>query len=323
MTRRAPALIAAGLVALVAIPLAGCAATPTPSPVATDEPVLENCGFPVTVAAPPQRIVAIKSTSIEMLLALGVGDRIVGTAFSDGPVPEQWADQAAGIPELAPQFPSEEAVLALDPDLVYSGWESAFAPEAAGDRAELASLGVASYVSPAACRSADQPTKLGFDEVFREIAELGAILGVDASGLIDEQKAQLAAIQPDGRGLTALWYSSGDDTPYVGGDIGAPQMVMDAVGLTNIVSGVGQTWTSLDWEAIVDADPDVIVLVDASWNTAASKIARLESDPATAQLSAVKAGRYLVVPFAASEAGVRSVEAATSLAEQLARLDRA
>jgi iron complex transport system substrate-binding protein len=76
----------------------------------------------------------------------------------------------------------------------------------------------------------------------------------------------------------------------------------------------------MGWEEIVAADPDVIVLVDAPWNTAQSKIDKLESNPATAQLSAVRAGRYLQIPFPASEAGVRNVAAAQDLADQLAAL---
>ena len=317
---RAASLLAASVLLAA---LAGCAASPTaagPEPSATTVEV-ENCGTRVDFADAPQRVVTIKSTSTEMLLALGLGDRIVGTAFQDGPVPDEWADAAADLPLISDFMPSEEVVLDLEPDLVYSGWESAFAPDAAGDRAELASLGVASYVQPAACRSADVPAKLTFDEVFREIDEVAAIFHVDGSELIDAQKAELAAIEPDDRGLTALWYSSGDDIPYVGAGTGAPQLVLDAVGLTNIAGDIDQTWTSLGWETIVDADPDVIVLIDADWNTAASKIAALEANPATAKLSAVANSRYIVLPFAAGEAGVRTVSAATSVSEQLAALD--
>ena len=108
------------------------------------------------------------------------------------------------------------------------------------------------------------------------------------------QRAELDAIEPSDAGLTALWYSSGDDTPYVGAGIGAPQMIMDAAGLENIAADVEDTWTSMGWEAIVAADPDVIVLVDAAWNTAEQKIAHLESNPATAALPAVQQQRYLV-----------------------------
>jgi iron complex transport system substrate-binding protein len=297
--------------------LAGCAAAPaaTSTPGALE---LVNCGFPVAFPAAPERVVTIKSTSTEMLLALGLGDRIVGTAFQDGPVPDEWAADAAGLVSIADKVPGEEAVLALEPDLVYAGWESNFSADGAGERGELASFGVASYVSPAACQSAGQPARLTFEQIFDEIAEVGRIFRVDdaAAALVQQQRDELAAIEKVPGEHTAFWFSSGSDTPYVGGDIGAPQLVMETAGLTNIVSGVNATWTPLNWEAVVAADPDVIVLVDATWNSAAKKIAYLQGNPATAQLTAVLNDRYAIIPFPAGEAGVRSVDAAASLADQ-------
>ncbi|WP_235201297.1 ABC transporter substrate-binding protein [Microbacterium sp. CH12i] len=103
--------------------------------------------------------------------------------------------------------------------------------------------------------------------------------------------------------------------------MGAPQMMMDAAGLTNIAADVDETWSSLSWEVIVDANPDVIVLVDSAWSSAEKKIGMLEANPATAQLPAVLNGRYLIVPFPAGEAGVRNVEAVESLLTQLEAID--
>lgn len=317
---------AAALIAASALLLAGCSST-TPaaqtaaSGTATGYPItVDNCGTEVTFDAAPTRVITIKSTSTEMLLALGVGDTIIGTGFQDGPLPEQWASTT--VPELSAQVPGQEAVLTAEPELVYAGWESNFSAEGAGERDSLQSLGVDTYVSPAACKEAGyQPEKLGYDDVFEEIGEVAAIFGVDDTELIAEQRATLDAITPDDRDLSALWYSSGTDTPYVGAGIGAPQMVLETLGLTNIAADVDDTWAPLSWEAVVDADPDVIVLVDATWNTADSKIASLKANPATAVLPAVMNDRYLVVPFAASEAGVRSVDAAADLSAQLAALD--
>ena len=310
------------LVLIPALLLAGCSAAipaSTPSPAAAV--TVENCGTEVAFDAAPERVVTIKSTSTEMLLALGLGDRIVGTAFQDGPVPDEWASDAASLPSLAEKVPSEEVVLETQPDLVYAGWESNFSADGAGERAELATLGVASYVSPSACQSAQQPGKLGFDNIFGDIAEVASIFRVDPSDLIAQQQKALDGVQQVGDGRSAFWYSSGSDTPYAGAGIGAPELVMETVGLTNIASDVDATWAPLSWEAVVDADPDFIVLVDATWNTAAKKIEMLESNPATANLTAVKNKRYLVLPFAASEAGVRSVEAAVSLQKQITELD--
>jgi iron complex transport system substrate-binding protein len=289
-----------------------------------DFPVtVDNCGFEVTFDDAPEQIVTIKSSATEMLLALGLADRLVGAAFLDGPVPAQYGGDGADLPILSDKVPGREAVLGTGADLVYAGWESNFSADGAGERSSLAALDVATYVSPSACKTAGyQPDPLTFDEVFAEITEAGQVLGVPdaAAELVAEQRAQLAAVTPDTSGRTALWYSSGDDIPYVGAGIGAPQMIMDAVGLTNVAADVHDTWTAMGWEAIVEADPDVIVLVDAAWNTAESKIELLKANPATAQLSAVREGRYLEIPFPATEAGVRNVSAVQDLADQLAAL---
>ncbi len=331
ITHRSPRRLAVGLLACTAmlvapLALAGCAAAatePSPSLEPSQRSSLDNCGTTVDLAAgPPERVVTIKSTSTEMLLALGLAGRIVGTAFQDGPVPERWAAAAAELPVLADRVPSQEVVLETEPDLVYAGWESNFSADGAGTRDDLAALGIRSYVSPAACKEAAyQPKRLTFADIDEEIGEIAELFGVDDSALLAEQHATLASIAKDTRGLSALWFSSGSDIPYVGAGIGAPQLILDTIGVRNIAAEVKDTWASYNWESVIAANPDVIVLVDATWSTKEKKIRVLEENPATAQLDAVKNRRYLVVPFAASEAGVRTVDAAADLARQLAALD--
>jgi iron complex transport system substrate-binding protein len=323
---RSAAIVA---IALASLLLAGCSAAAahpaaTSNSPAADKPVvIQNCDTRVTFAKAPTRVVSIKSTSTEILLALGLGDRIVGTAFQDGPVPAKWTTQAAGLHTITNFMPSEEALLALEPDMVYTGWESAFSADQAGTRAELAGLGVGTYVQPAACRTTGAPAKLAFSDIFSELKQVGTIFRVDAAAnkLVAQQKAELATVTKSTKGLSALWYSSGTDTPYVGAGTGAPELVMETVGLKNVAAGVTQTWTSLGWESIVADDPDVIILIDASWNTAASKIQSLETNPATENMTAVKNHRYITVPFPASEAGVRTVDAAVSVSKQLKALN--
>lgn len=304
------------------IAVLGLVILPTPAFAATRYPLsLDNCGQTVTLDAAPERVVTIKSTATELLLSLGLGDRIVGVGFQDGPLPPHLELAGSGLPVLSEKLPSQEVVLETEPDFIYGGWESNFAADGAGERPTLAQLGVATYVAPAACRSI-KPVKLTFDQLFAEITEMGAIFDVEdaEANLVSEQRAALAAVQPDTRGLTALWYSSGTKTPYVGAGSNAPAMIMEALGLANIFADVDEGWTSASWEAIVDADPDVIVLVDAAWNSAEQKKQLLAENPITSQLDAVINQRYLVIPFPASEAGVRNVPATADMAAQLAAL---
>ncbi|WP_104194341.1 putative F420-0 ABC transporter substrate-binding protein [Cryobacterium sp. M25] len=329
---RGPLLV---VVAAAALLSSGCAAA---SPVAAPSAApgasagtgggypmtIDNCGTDVTVEAAPERIVTIKSSTTELLLALDLSDRIVGSAFLDGPLPASLEKAGAGLFVVSDFVPGQEAVLGLTPDFVYGGWESNFSAEGVGERQSLADLGIGSYVSPSACKGEGyMPDPLTFDSVFAEITEAGAIFGAEeaAADLVADQQKTLAALDPAAAETTALWYSSGTDTPYVGAGIGSPNMIMAAAGLNNVFADVQDTWTSVGWESVIEANPSVIVLVDATWNTAESKIANLETNPATQQLDAVKNQRYIVLPFAATEAGIRNVEAAASTIKQLDALE--
>ena len=333
-SRRHRLVLPALVVPVLAVSLAACASTggaPTTSPTAagsatpqaTFTPVtLDNCGTPVVLDTPPERVITIKSSPTETMLALGLGDRIIGTAYPDGPVPAAWAADAAAIPVISPKVPGQEAVLALNPDFVYAGWESNLTADGAGDRATLAARGIGTYVSPSACKkSGYQPDPLTFDDVFGEITEVGRVFGVTARAdeLVTGLRTQLAAVRPVSH-VSAFWWSSGTDTPYAGAGIGAPQMIMGAAGLTNVLAGVHDTWAPAGWEQVIAADPDVLVLVDASWNSFDKKVAYLESNPALAQLTAVREHRFVSVPFAATEAGVRNVEATATLVDQVRAL---
>jgi iron complex transport system substrate-binding protein len=326
-------VVAAGATAL-ALLLGGCAqAAPTAAPTSatTSAPAaaaypmtVDNCGTSVTVAGPPQRIVTIKSSTTELLLALGLANRIVGAAFLDGPLPAFLAKNGASLNVISDFLPDQEAVLGLRPDFIYGGWESNFSADGVGERDHLAGLGIGTYVSPAACKGAAMPDPLTFDTVFAEITEAGRIFGASdaAASLVAGEKSQLAGLSPVAKKTTALWYSSGTDSPYVGAGIGSADMIMKAAGLTNVFHSVHDTWTSVGWESVIAANPDVIVLVDASWNTAASKIKTLETNPATKGLDAVRNKRYVILPFASTEAGTRNVEAAASVIRQFAALSK-
>ena len=284
---------------------------------------VDNCGTSVTFEGAPKRIVTIKSATTELLLALGAGDRIVATAYPDGPVPEPHTAAAASLPVLADRVPSQEVVLEQGPDLVYAGWESNFSPDGAGERAGLEKLGVRTFVAPSACKGTPyRPDPLTFDNVYDEIALVGQIM--DASGRAGEvvaaERATVDAISPDTRGLSALWFSSGSDIPYVGGGTGAPALMMATAGLTNIAAEIDDSWGPFGWEDVAAADPDVIVLVDSEWNSAEKKIGILEGGALTSQLTAVRNRSYVVIPFAATEAGVRTASATADLADQVAAL---
>ncbi|WP_431727240.1 ABC transporter substrate-binding protein [Verrucosispora sp. TAA-831] len=311
--------VAAPLSIVLAL-LGGCATTGDSEPAATASaagPVtLTNCGTPVTVPGPPARAVTMNQSATEIMLALGLQDRMAGTAYLDDEVLPEYAAAYAQVPVLAKEYPSKEKLLDLAPDFVYASFSSAFGDEGAGDRADWQKLGVTTYLSTAGCPKDTRPAKLAMDDVFTEIREIAAIFGVAerAETLIADQKQRIADVSAGAKGARVLWWDGGNDAPSAGACCGGPAMIMSAAGVTNIFDDLTGSWADTNWEAVIERDPDVIVLVDASWDTAAAKQAFLEKHPALKDLPAVRDKRYVTVPFSATSAGVRNVLAVEALA---------
>ena len=328
--------IAATAAALV---LAGCADAPESEPAdqrATEGspgssegsayPVdVTSCGHTSTVEAAPERAVTLNQGATEVMLALGLEDRMVGTAYLDDPAPpERWADAYASVPVISKEYPKREELLAAEPDFVYASYVSAFDPKVAGTPDELDGLGIASYLSPFGCEDDGLRPEPSFEAVWEEIQAVGSAFGIaaDAAALVEEQKDVVAGLAEDAAGAdtTVFWYDSGDKTALAGVGGGGPQVVIDATGATNIFADIDGGWQDVSWEKVIAADPDVIALADASWSTADDKITYLEKDPVLSQLRAVQDESYVVVPYSQSTPGVTLVDGAASLAEQLAQL---
>ncbi|SDZ67319.1 iron complex transport system substrate-binding protein [Asanoa ishikariensis] len=320
--------ITAGLCAALAV--GGCADGPVPAPAASAASVdLTNCGLPLHVAAPPKRAVTLEQNATEIMLSLGLADRMAGTSYQTDPVLPALRPAYDKVPVLAKLYPSREAVRVASPDFVYSTYTSAYAPDAAGPRADLAKLGVPAYLSPFACENAaDATATVSFDALFGEIRDIAKVFGVPSRGeqLIREQQDRLAGATVPASDTSLLWYYSGTTTPYVAGHGGVPDAVSTLVGARNAFGDASQKWPAGNWEEIAKRNPDVIVVADLTrggdGDSAQSKIDFLRKNPVTSTLDAVAAGRFVVVPGSSMDPSIRSVEAAELVGAGLRKFAR-
>ena len=309
----------------------------------TDYPLtIENCGQSITFEAPPQNAVALGQNSAEIMLMLGLEDRMAATAFWPNKVLPELAEANAKVELLSVEFPSLESVLAVQPDFVAAMLVTLMGPDSkVAKREDFHSLEIPTYLSPSACSVTEVSTDIygarselwSMDQLYKEISDLSLIFDVADRGeaVIANLKAREAALRgrfEDRDDLSFLfWFSSPspEDDAYLAGGNGPSTYIAELLGGTNAVKAASE-WPTLGWEGIMATDPTVIVAAQVdrkrwSLDEAENKIAFLESDPIVSQMEAVRKGRIVVMPGAATNASIQTLYGAEEVAAQLEALD--
>lgn len=299
------------LVALLALAALACngddsgpAATPTavqeavvaPSPAVFPVTVTDSNGKQLVFDSPPESIVALAPSFVEVLFAIAAGDAVVAVDENTDFPPE-----AAAKTKLSGYQPSVEGIAALEPDLVIIFFDPGGLEEA------LEGLGI-----PVLFLASPQSV----EGVFDQMRLLGQVTGHadDAEQLIDGMResidaitAKLADVQEGPR----VFHEIGPEL-YTASDedfVGDLYTILKA---QNIAAGAG-LFPQLTEEAVIAADPEVIILADMPAVTPEEVKAR----PGWDSLSAVQNDRVFAVdPDLVSRQGPRLVDGL----EELARL---
>lgn len=324
MSRRTPALIAAA----VLLPLALTACSTPDGDAATGEKAaaksdgfpytVKNCGVTTTFKAPPKRVVTMNQHVTEIMLELGLKKSLVGTAYLDDQVLPKYAADYASVPVIAKEYPSYEQVLAANPDFVYGGYSSAFTAGDGRGREALKKSGIETRLNTESCTRGDQP----MDTLYEEIRAVGRTFGVAdrAEAWIKQAKADNAATAKklaDLKPVSVFVYDSGDKTAFTAGGEGIGNELIERAGGTNVFADLDKPFGDASWENVVDRRPEVIVIYDYGATTVEQKKKRLLTDPALADVPAVKNKRFAVMPLSDAVLGVRVPAAVDKLAAQL------
>lgn len=323
-------------IALSATLVTGCSSAQEPATVPQPEatgrwPVeIENCNHPVKVPAPPSRAVSIDQSATELLLSLGLQDRMVGTAGWNDPVLPELADANSRVPRIGELTPSLERVLADNPDFVYATFNWSFTDEGVGPRKRFKDVGVTTYQSPSECEAQTEMREraLTIDDLYGEITDIATIFGVRDRGdqLISQMRSRVRAATKgvQANSLRLMWWYAATKTPYLAGCCGAPGVITDAVGAENAFDDSRQYWPEISWESILERDPDVLILADLTrgeeGDSAAAKISFLETNPVARQLTAVRERRWIILPGSAMDPSVRNIGAIETVASGLRKL---
>lgn len=236
--------------------IAACGATPAsqdesaaPGAAADGFPVeITNCGVTTIYERPPERVVTLAGNTTELLLALGLANRIVGivgTPSEENLLPE-YLDEARGLPivaESAFPYPSREVVLAAEPDLLVSGFGGDFVEDAYGTRESWAADEIDIFSMSQTC---DEEADQTIGGVYGDIVVLGRIFDVEAkaTALVDSIRSQIssvrdslaaASVEP----VAAFHYDSGEDIPITTQNGLLGEFIIEAAGGENIFTDLG------------------------------------------------------------------------------------
>lgn len=137
-----------------------------------------------------------------------------------------------------------------------------------------------------------------------------------------ESRIARAASGLDAENVTLLYWFANSQSPYLAGCCGAPGVITRELGAKNVFDDTEEEWPQVNWETVADRDPDVLVIGDLTRRqqtaeTAAKKIAFLENDPVTRNMTAVRKKRYVLLSGQAMNPTVRTVEGVEKVAAAL------
>lgn len=266
----------------------------------------------------PERVITFWANSIETMLALGLGDRVVCAVGMD---------EEKILPELKPELEkmknmeyyndfkdsnaamSRETAIMMDPDFIL-GWKSSFSDKTIGDVDYWHENGVGTYMALNSNNISEMRT---VENEYTDILTIGKIFDVQdkAQALVDEIKAEVERVTSQTKDQEkksvlivelmkdTIWtydetYLAGDMVKLMGGD------------LINTEREIGA-------ENIVGIDPDVLIVI----GNEESKKAIME-DPAYASLKAVQNDNVTAISLSeVYTSGVRTIRGLNHIGEAL------
>ncbi|SFE32224.1 iron complex transport system substrate-binding protein [Actinopolyspora alba] len=311
----------------------GCGANVAPSSNGESGTVtIDNCGR--TIEYPePERPVAYDMSSTEKMFALGLADRMRGIVMPSTADPSvkrsPWREDYRSVETLSTDVLSLEVVLDAKADWVLAGWESGFSQARGITPSKLDSLGIQSYQHTESCFNyGSDPVRVPpLEALYTDLRQIGKIFHIEdrAKRVVTDLKQrarELREQRPQGTPPRVFIYDSGTDKPFTSGAQAAPNAIVSLAGGRNITHDLDKRWTTIGWESVVQANPEVITVVDYGDKPVEDKIAFLKSFPPLAQTPAIKNDRFHVIDYGAAVSGPRNIAAAEKFADHLRSIGR-
>ena len=283
---------------------------------------VESCNRTVSFDAPPKRAISNDVNLTEMMLVLGLADHMVGYTGISGwkTLDEEMRANVKQLPELSSKYPTKEVIVGANADFFFAGWNYGMKVGGEVTPETLEPFSVKVYELTESCTHIMKKGKASIDDMYADLLNLGSIFNVEdrAKNLVNDYKAELKSFKSNletGEPVRAFVYDSGEDTPFTAGLYAMPTALIEAAGGVNVMNGFEKSWGTVTWEEVVAQNPEVIIIVNYGSVTADQKRAFMMSNPAFANIEAVKNDRFVTLEYVEATPGPRNIKAIKTLAK--------
>lgn len=270
---------------------------------------VKNCDQDLTLPGEAKKMYVNDGNIIALALAVGAADNITAVSSLNRDIPilkQKYGDVVEKLNNVSDEYPTLESILANTPDLVVAGWNYGFSEGKNLTPDILKEKGIPSYILTESCRQEDT-TKRGivdpWEAVRIDLKNLGDITGNadTAKKVVDDMDTRLKKLEdapkPE-KAPVVFVFDSAKDTIFTSGSFGAPEAIITKAGGANAAGDVEDTWTTVSWEKLATAKPDVFAFVDYPGQSYDEKVQILKTNPVTKDLDAVKEERFVNLPYA-------------------------
>jgi len=248
-----------------------------------------------TFTRSPVRAVVTTQTVAELLLRLGLADKIAGVCGVFDTIAEDLADDFAKLNIITVHYASKELVVGANPDVVI-GRAGLFvnADWGCGTVEDLNAMGIKTFAL-----NASRPDAT-IDDLYRDIAELGEIFDAreKADALIAKTRANFAAVTKKLVGKTPKTYgwvwsvTDGVVSIYSANTENFINGLLEEIKLVNAFGGVSG---DVSMEQIVAANPDILITINAELT--GDLLESLYSNQALQSVKAIKNRQVYIVDY--------------------------
>lgn len=246
----------------------------------TSKTMTDREGNEFTLPKKVEKIISTAPSNTEVLVELGLSDKLVGV--------DKYSADVEGVSEEIPQIdfrnPDAESIIALEPDMIIASGHNKVGDEDPFQLVKDAGITVV-YI----------PSSTSIDGIYEDIDFIADITGTEKEGkeLVESIKKEVEEVKAIGDTITdkkKVYFEIGSGSAlYSFGNSTFLNEMIEIVGAENIFKDQ-ESWISPSQEAVIDANPDVI-LTNVVATNGVSAVDEIKSRDGWDSITAVKEGQ--------------------------------